>query len=93
MHASYRKLLWLLPCVALSAQCLLSGNALLQEIYEERFRELSFEGHRWFDLRRTSQPEIVHTLKGKTYTLRAGDPRYTIRIPMDAIANNPLLNE
>ena len=71
----------------------LSGNALLQEIYDERFRELSFEGHRWFDLRRTSQPEIVHTLKGKTYTLKAGDPRYTIRIPMDATANNPLLNE
>lgn len=71
----------------------LTGNALLQEIYDERFRELSFEGHRWFDLRRTSQPEIVHTLKGKTYTLKAGDPRYTIRIPMDAIANNPLLNE
>jgi starch-binding outer membrane protein, SusD/RagB family len=71
----------------------LSGNALLQEIDEERFRELSFEGHRWFDLRRTSQPEIVHTLKGKTYTLKAGDPRYTIRIPMDATASNPLLNE
>jgi hypothetical protein len=71
----------------------LSGKNLLQEIYDERARELSFEGHRWFDLRRTTQPEIVHTLKGKTYTLKAGDPRYTIRIPMDAVANNPLLNE
>lgn len=29
-----------------------SGNALLQEIYDERRRELSFEGHRWFDLKR-----------------------------------------
>ncbi|MBS0030310.1 RagB/SusD family nutrient uptake outer membrane protein [Chitinophaga sp. 22321] len=71
----------------------LSGKDLLQEIYDERFRELSFEGHRWFDLRRTSQPEIVHTLKGKSVTLKANDPRYTIRIPMDAVANNPLLNE
>jgi hypothetical protein len=71
----------------------LSGKNLLQEIYDERARELSFEGHRWFDLRRTTHPEIVHTLKGKTYTLKAGDPRYTIRIPMDAVANNPLLNE
>ncbi|WP_211999870.1 RagB/SusD family nutrient uptake outer membrane protein [Chitinophaga sp. HK235] len=71
----------------------LSGNALLQEIYDERFRELSFEGHRWFDLRRTTQPQIVHTIKSKTVTLQAGDPRYTIRIPTDAIANNPLLAE
>ncbi|MBO9733150.1 MAG: RagB/SusD family nutrient uptake outer membrane protein [Chitinophaga sp.] len=71
----------------------LAGKALLQEIYDERARELSFEGHRWFDLRRTMQPEIVHTLKGKATTLKAGDPRYTIRIPMDAVASNPLLNE
>ncbi|MGO4293940.1 zinc-dependent metalloprotease [Chitinophaga sp. RAB17] len=30
MHASYRKLLWLLPCVALSAQCLFSLEASAQ---------------------------------------------------------------
>ncbi len=71
----------------------LTGNALLQEIYNERARELSFEGHRWFDLRRTTQPQIVHTIKSKTVTLQAGDPRYTIKIPVDAIANNPLLSE
>ncbi|MBV8252365.1 MAG: RagB/SusD family nutrient uptake outer membrane protein [Chitinophaga sp.] len=71
----------------------LSGNALLQEIYDERFRELSFEGHRWFDLRRTTQPKITHTIKSKSVTLQAGDPRYTIKIPADAIANNPLLSE
>lgn len=69
----------------------LTGNDLLKEIQDERFRELAFEGHRWFDLRRTTQPKIVHTVKGKTVTLQAGDPRYTIKIPTDAIANNPLL--
>ncbi|HVI44332.1 MAG TPA: RagB/SusD family nutrient uptake outer membrane protein [Chitinophaga sp.] len=72
---------------------LLSGNALLTEIYNERARELSFEGHRWFDLRRTTQPAITHMVKGQSYTLNAGDPRYTIRIPKAAIENNPLLNE
>lgn len=29
-----------------------SGEDLLGEIYEERRRELAFEGHRWFDLKR-----------------------------------------
>ncbi|PSL46683.1 SusD-like starch-binding protein associating with outer membrane [Chitinophaga niastensis] len=71
----------------------LSGTDLLNEIYDERARELAFEGHRWFDLRRTTQPAITHTLKGKTYTLKAGDPRYTIKIPREAIMNNPLLSE
>lgn len=30
----------------------LSGSALLSEIFDERRRELAFEGHRWFDLKR-----------------------------------------
>ncbi|QJB40363.1 RagB/SusD family nutrient uptake outer membrane protein [Chitinophaga oryzae] len=72
---------------------LLTGNDLLKEIQDERFRELAFEGHRWFDLRRTTQPQIVHTVKGRTVTLQAGDPRYTVKIPTDAIAGNPLLAE
>ncbi|WP_160718138.1 RagB/SusD family nutrient uptake outer membrane protein [Chitinophaga solisilvae] len=71
----------------------LTGAALLNEIYDERARELSFEGHRWFDLRRTSQPEISHTVKGKTVVLQAGDPRYTIKIPTEAVVNNPLLTD
>ncbi|RFS19252.1 RagB/SusD family nutrient uptake outer membrane protein [Chitinophaga silvatica] len=71
----------------------LSGDAFLNEIYDERFRELSFEGHRWFDLRRTTQPQITHILRGKTTILQKNDPRYTIKIPVDAIANNPLLSE
>ncbi|MCW3463795.1 RagB/SusD family nutrient uptake outer membrane protein [Chitinophaga nivalis] len=69
----------------------LTGKALLQEIYDERARELAFEGHRWFDLRRTSQPAITHMLKGKAYTLNALDARYIVRIPTEAIRYNPLL--
>lgn len=65
---------------------------LISEILTERFRELAFEGHRWFDLRRTTQPEMTHTFKGETSTLTQGDPRYTIRFPQDATTNNPNLN-
>lgn len=70
----------------------LTNNDLTDEILEERARELIFEGHRWFDLRRTSQKEITHTYQGKTYTLQANDPRYTIPFPEQAVQENPLLN-
>ena len=64
-------------------------NALISEILNERARELAFEGHRWFDLRRTTRPRMVKVLQGKTYILEQDDPRYTIPIPRDAIAANP----
>lgn len=64
---------------------------LIEEIYVERQRELAFEGHRWFDLRRTTQPRIEKTLRGETYVLEQGDSRYTIPIPAEAIEANPSL--
>ena len=64
-------------------------DQLLTEILEERARELAFEGHRWFDLRRTDRPRIERTYRGETYVLEQNDPRYTIRIPNEAIEANP----
>lgn len=64
-------------------------DALPQAVYDERTRELAFEGHRWFDLRRTSQPEIVKTYGDNTYTLAEGDSRYTINFPTEAVEANP----
>lgn len=62
---------------------------LLQAIYDERERELAFEGHRWFDLRRTKEPALSKTYKGTTYTLGEGDSRYTLRFPTEAVEANP----
>lgn len=69
----------------------MTAEELLQEIYDERARELAFEGHRWFDLRRTTQPRIEKTFNGENFVLEQGDERYTIRIPAEAIEANPNL--
>jgi hypothetical protein len=60
-------------------------------ILEERHREFAVEGQRWFDLRRTSQKQIVHKFDGDDYTLMQNDPRYTIAIPANVRLNNPNL--
>ncbi|MEH6656541.1 RagB/SusD family nutrient uptake outer membrane protein [Leeuwenhoekiella marinoflava] len=69
----------------------LNEEELLSAILEERRREFAMEGHRWFDLRRTTQPKITKTYEGQRYTLEKNDKRYSIPIPNDAIINNPNL--
>lgn len=65
-----------------------SKEALLKEIFDERAREFAFEGHRWFDLRRSYQSEIIKIFDKKTYKLEKNDARYTIPIPKEAKENN-----
>lgn len=73
----------------------LNKDDLISEILEERARELALEGHRWFDLRRTTRPKIEKVLiegsEKKTFVLEKDDPRYTIPIPRIAIEANPNL--
>lgn len=66
-------------------------SALLSEIYDERLRELAFEGFRWDDLRRTTRPSLTKTYKTDTFTLQQQDVRYTLRFPAAAVAANPEL--
>lgn len=72
-----------------SAVAAMDADQLLVEILDERARELAFEGHRWFDLRRTFRPRIERSYRGETFVLEHDDPRYTIRIPSEAIEANP----
>ncbi len=71
----------------------MTQDQLIDFILEDRRAELCFEGHRWFDLRRTTQPKIEKTFSDVTYTLEEGDSRYTIVIPREAISANPLLSQ
>lgn len=76
----------------------------LANIYDERRRELFFQGHRWFDLRRTGMPSITHFYTptigsgtGATYgpalkfILLQNDPGYTIEVPRSELELNPAL--
>lgn len=69
---------------------------LLEFCLEERRKELAFEDHRWFDLRRCGMPEIVHELtitqgQPKEYRLEKGSKRYVLPIPRKVLEKNPAL--
>lgn len=68
-------------------------SAFIQAVFDERARELAFQGFRWFDLKRNGKPKLIKEYKGVTYTLEENDPRYIVRIPKDAVTNNPNLAE
>lgn len=65
----------------------MTQEELIQEILDERARELAFEGHRWYDLRRTTRPALTRTYDGETYTLTPA--QYTMRFPTEAVEANP----
>lgn len=76
-----------------AALAAMTAEELVAEIADERMRELIGEGHRWYDLRRTTQQEITKYVLGKEYTLAKGDGRYTLRIPKSAVEVNPDLKD
>ncbi|WP_434037198.1 RagB/SusD family nutrient uptake outer membrane protein [Formosa sp. 4Alg 33] len=69
----------------------LDAEAILTEVLAERQREFAIEGHRWDDLRRTTQPLLIKNYNGETYQLNQNDERYVIPFPNDAVINNPNL--
>ena len=75
------------------------AEALLAEIRTERRKELCFEGHRWFDLRRYGMPSITRDFRKRLsapllrYTLEEEDPFYTLPFPRVAMENNKRLEQ
>lgn len=71
---------------------------LIQFIRNERRRELCFEDHRWFDLRRWGMKEIKRRWPSNEstdieYTLRENDPSFTLPFPPEAIDLNKRLEQ
>lgn len=64
----------------------LTGIALLNEIYRQARLEFGFEGHRWFDLKRTGQNVVKAAAQGGglLYT----DYRILANIPVNELSTN-----
>lgn len=70
----------------------MSNEDLLQEVLDERHRELRFTSMRWFDMKRLAP---LHNLTftrldqaGNVVTLEPNSPRYTWAIPLDIMEQN-----
>ena len=71
---------------------------LVQFIRDERRRELCFEGHRWFDLRRWGMPSFTHKWHDNaestsTFRLEENDLLYTLPLPDEALQMNTSLEQ
>lgn len=71
-----------------------SADELLSFVRDERRRELCFEHHRWFDLRRYGMEPLTHMWNPKEgnpveYKLEKNDPGFTLLIPQSAFSLNP----
>jgi hypothetical protein len=69
-----------------------TGAALLQAIQDERRRELAFEGHRWFDLKRRGQ-DITKPAFGNNAIVPYADFRILAPLPNAQVQNNALLKQ
>lgn len=75
---------------------LADGEELLEFCLKERRRELAFEDHRWFDLRRLGMPQLKHIIsfaegQKQEVTLESGSDRYVLLIPNKVLERNPAL--
>lgn len=73
-----------------------SGKSVLDAVLDERWFELSFEGHRAYDLFRNNRP-IVRNYPGTgtstNQTVQPGDSKVVAFIPQNEIDKNPALTQ
>ena len=73
---------------------LTSKDQAIDEILLERFRELAYEGHRFWDLKRKNKPVArlaSDSPSAASTTLPAGNYRFTLPIPDAEMKANPLM--
>ncbi|GHE37521.1 RagB/SusD family nutrient uptake outer membrane protein [Sphingobacterium griseoflavum] len=76
-----------------TSQAFANANALIEAVYLERYKELAFEGHRFFDLRRRNLP-VVRTAQDIAsgaaipLQLNTSDRNYILPIPQSEIFAN-----
>jgi starch-binding outer membrane protein, SusD/RagB family len=68
-----------------------SSADLVNAVLYERFKELAFEGHRFYDLRRNGLPVVrdPNDADGTWLTLPANSYLFVFPIPQDAVLANP----
>ena len=69
-----------------------SGEALLDEIFDERRRELAFEGHRWFDLKRRAM-DVPKPQVNLNPPVSYDDIRILAPLSSTQVENNPNLEQ
>ena len=70
-----------------------SKGDLITAIMNERFKELPFEGHRFFDAKRRNLPiiRLAADAQNNKITLESGNFRFLLPIPNSEIQANPLM--
>ncbi len=71
-----------------------SKDALITAIMDERFKELPYEGHRFWDLKRRNLPVqrlATDAPTANSQTLPAGNFRFVLPIPNTELQANPLM--
>lgn len=75
---------------------LTSKQEAIDEIIQERFKELAYEGHRFWDLKRKSLPVsrlLIDAPSAAGQTLAADNFRFTLPIPLPEITANPIMRQ
>lgn len=73
-----------------------SKQQAIDDILMERFKELAYEGHRFFDIKRRSLPVTrlaVDAPSAAGTTLQANDFRFVLPIPLPEVTSNPILQQ
>jgi hypothetical protein len=70
-----------------------TGTALMTAIFTERRKELVAEGHRWFDLKRTTRTVVRTTNCANFCTLPASAREWNFPIPQSEIDANPNMQQ